>query len=97
LEEAVEGATYLRGGAITRPLEGVKNKQTTAEFFEKFATIAVDEKGEEKAEGKEKEEELQLLNSSSEESGEETDSIPEAEIQESLNHARRRGPGLKDW
>jgi hypothetical protein len=62
-----------------------------------------EEKGEEKQEkkGEEKEEEedvLQLLNSDSEESGEESweevDSITEAEIEESLSRARRR---VLDW
>ncbi len=106
-ENAVGGATYLRG-PIDRPLEGVKKKLSAAELLGRFATIEVEEKGEkveEKQEkkGEEKEEEgdvLQLLNSSSEKSGEEAweiDSITAAEIEESLNRARRRGPGLKDW
>ena len=74
----------------------------------RFATIEVEEKGgkvegKQEEKGEEIEEEgdvLQLLNSSSEKSGEESweiDSITTAEIEESLNRARRRGPGLKDW
>ena len=62
-----------------------------------------DEQGglrEKKAEREEEEDVLQLLYSGSEESGEESweiDSSTAAEIEESLNRARRRGPGLKDW
>jgi hypothetical protein len=112
-ESAVGGATYLRG-QIDRPLEGVKKKLSAAERLSRWERIEEEkqeekgeekqeEKGEEKQEekGEEKEEEedvLQLLNSDSEESGEESweevDSITEAEIEESLSRARRR---VLDW
>ena len=73
-ENTVGGATYLRG-PIDRPLEGVKKKLSTAELLSREEKQ--EEKGEEKQEEKseEKEEEeyvLQLLNSGSEEPGEES-------------------------
>jgi hypothetical protein len=106
-ENAVGGATYLRG-QIDRPLEGVKKKLSAAELLGRFGTIKVEEKEEKQEEKARKvkkkkgeEDVLQLLDSGSEEPGEEfldeIDSITEAEIEESLNRVRRRGPGLKDW
>ena len=71
-EHVVRGATYLRG-PIDRPLEGVKKKLSTAELL-----LSREEKQEEKKE-------LQLLDSGSEESGEESweiDSSTAAEIEE---------------
>jgi hypothetical protein len=89
-EEVQEGGTYLRG-PITRPLDGVKTRQTVAESLEKFRTTAVEKEEEE-------EDVLQLLNSS-EESMDDTDSFPpldEAQLYETLTRVKQRGPGLKD-
>ena len=99
-EHVVGGATYLRG-PIDRPLEGVKKKLSTAELL-----LSRGEKQKEKKEdGEEEGDVLQLLDSGSEESGEESweiDSSTAAEIEviESRQTTRARFKRLVkflDW